>query len=94
MKFICFRFNLSTVTEIISKERPEGILLSFGGQTALNLGLELEAAGVLKQYDVKVLGTSVETIRITEDRELFKQALEKIGVKTALSYAATTLEQA
>ncbi len=86
--------NLQTVTEVIAKERPEGILLSFGGQTALNLGLELEASGVLEKYDVTVLGTPVEAIRITEDRELFKQTLDQIGVKTALSFSATTLEEA
>jgi carbamoyl-phosphate synthase large subunit len=86
--------NLHTVTDIISKERPEGILLSFGGQTALNLGLELEAKGILKKYGVKVLGTPVEAIRITEDRELFKQTLDTIGVKTALSFSATTVEDA
>jgi carbamoyl-phosphate synthase large subunit len=86
--------DLKTVSEIIEKERPDGILLSFGGQTALNLGLELEASGVLKKYKVAVLGTPVEAIRITEDRELFKRALDKIGVKTALSYSATTVEEA
>src|ERR1700733_13043666 len=86
--------NLSTVTAIIEKERPDGILLSFGGQTALNLGLELDESGVLAKYNVPVLGTPVEAIRITEDRELFKRTLEKIGVKTARSYSATTVEQA
>ncbi len=86
--------NLQTVTEIIEKERPDGILLGFGGQTALNLGLELEATGVLEKYDVTVLGTPVEAIRITEDREIFKNTLDAIGVKTALSYSATTVEAA
>ena len=86
--------DLKTVTEIIEKERPEGILLSFGGQTALNLGLALEASGVLEKYNVAVLGTPVEAIRITEDRELFKRTLDKIGVKTALSYSATSVEEA
>lgn len=86
--------NVQTVSEILEKERPDGILLSFGGQTALNLGLELEAQGILKKYNVKVLGTPVEAIRITEDRELFKQALQKIGVKTAFSFSATTIEEA
>lgn len=69
-------------------------MLSFGGQTALNLGLELEEAGVLDKYGVKVLGTPISAIRITEDRELFKQALDEIDVKTALSHAARTVEEA
>lgn len=86
--------NLETVTSIIEKELPDGILLGFGGQTALNLGLELNKSGVLQKYGVIVLGTPVESIRITEDRELFKKALSEIGVKTALSYAATTVEEA
>lgn len=86
--------TLATVTKIIIKERPSGILLGFGGQTALNLGLELAETGVLKKYGVAVLGTPVKTIKITEDRELFKQALEKIDVKTPKSFAATTVEAA
>jgi carbamoyl-phosphate synthase large subunit len=86
--------DLHTVAEIIDKERPDGILLSFGGQTALNLGLELEANGVLEKYGVAVLGTPLEAVRITEDRELFKKTLDKIGVKTAFSYSATTVEEA
>lgn len=86
--------NLKTVTEIIEKERPCAILLGFGGQTALNLGLELDANGVFERYGVEVLGTPVETIRTTEDRQVFKEALAQIGVKTALSEAATTVEQA
>ncbi len=86
--------NLETVTQIIEKERPEGILLGFGGQTALNLGLELEGKGILEKYKVSVLGTPVSAIRITEDRELFKQTLDAIGVKTALSYSATSVEDA
>lgn len=86
--------NLETVTSVIEKERPDGIFLSFGGQTALNLGLELESKGILEKYEVAVLGTPVESIRITEDRELFKQALDQIEVKTALSYTATTVAQA
>src|ERR1700722_7027290 len=60
------------VTRIIEKERPDGVLLGFGGQTALNLGLQLEEQGVFKKYGVRVLGTSVHSIRMTEDRELFK----------------------
>lgn len=86
--------NLETVTKIIEKERPDGILLGFGGQTALNLGLDLEAKGILKKYNVRVLGTSVAAIRMTEDRDLFKQALKKIDVKTPLSFAVTTVDEA
>ncbi len=86
--------NEKTVTEIIQKERPDAILLSFGGQTALNLGLQLEASGVLAHYEVEVLGTPVSTIQITEDRQLFKEALDEISVKTALSFTATTIEEA
>lgn len=86
--------NIASVTRVIAKERPCGILLGFGGQTALNLGLALEAAGVLEKYGVKVLGTSVDTIRITEDRELFKKRLESIDVKTAKSLSVTTVEDA
>lgn len=86
--------RLDIVERVIAKERPDGILLGFGGQTALNLGLALEKEGVLAQYGVKVLGTSVETIRITEDRELFKQTLDVIGVKTAKSLSVTTVDEA
>lgn len=86
--------NEKTVTQIIEKERPDAILLSFGGQTALNLGLRLEESGVLAQYDVEVLGTPVETIRVTEDRKLFKESLDAIGVKTATSFTATTIQEA
>ena len=86
--------NVASVSRIIDKERPDAILLSVGGQTALNLGLALEEQGVLKQYDVRVLGTPVSSIRLTEDRELFKQALEKIGIKSPKSLSASTLKQA
>lgn len=86
--------NEKSVEEVIAKERPDGILLGFGGQTALNLGLALEASGVLEKYGVRVLGTSVETIRITEDRQLFKETLDSIGVKTALSMTAATVDEA
>ena len=86
--------NEEIVTKIIEKERPDGILLGFGGQTALNLGVALDAAGVFEKYQVKVLGTSVETIRVTEDRQLFKEALAEINVKTAVSETATTVEKA
>ncbi|MBV9349251.1 MAG: carbamoyl-phosphate synthase large subunit, partial [Patescibacteria group bacterium] len=80
-------------TEIIRKEKPDAILLSFGGQTALNLGLELEEKGVLKKYGVSVLGTSVSAIRDTEDRERFVNRLKEIGVLTAKSKAVTNVAE-
>lgn len=86
--------NEQTVTQIIRQERPDAIALSFGGQTALNLGLTLEKSGVLKQFDVQVLGTPTRSIELTEDRELFKLALAEINVDTARSISATTVEHA
>lgn len=86
--------NIETVTKILEREKPDAIALSFGGQTALNLGLALDDAGVLKRLDIAVLGTPVSVIKTTEDRELFKQALDEIGTSTARSYSATTLQQA
>ena len=82
------------VTEIIKKERPDGILLAFGGQTALNCGVELYQSGVLEKYGVKVLGTPVQAIMDTEDRELFVEKLNEIDVKTIKSEACETIEQA
>ncbi|MFM9956948.1 MAG: carbamoyl-phosphate synthase large subunit [Phycisphaerales bacterium] len=82
------------VEQVIEKEKPDGLLLSFGGQTALNCGLRLEESGVLARHDVRVLGTPVATIRDTEDRDLFKQRLNEIGVKTPTSKACTTMEEA
>ena len=81
-------------TEVIKKEKPDAILLSFGGQTALNLGLELEAHGVLKKYGVRVLGTPTSAIRDTEDRELFIARLNEINVKTARSRATGSVDEA
>ncbi|GAB0174595.1 MAG: carbamoyl-phosphate synthase (glutamine-hydrolyzing) large subunit [Candidatus Altimarinota bacterium] len=86
--------NPEAVEEIIKKEEPDGIMLSFGGQTALNCGLELEEKGVLKKYNIKVLGTSTDTIRMTEDRKIFNQALDQIGVKYARSATAESKKQA
>jgi carbamoylphosphate synthase large subunit len=80
--------------EIIKKERPEGILMSMGGQTALSVGLALEASGDLARFGVRVLGTPVSTVRITEDRELFAKALDEIGERVAQSGAATNVEEA
>ena len=82
------------VTEIIKKERPDGILLAFGGQTALNCGTELYLNGTLEEYGVKVLGTSVEAIMITEDRDLFVKKLDEIEAKTPVSQAVESLEDA
>ena len=81
------------VEEVIKKERPDGILLSFGGQTALNCGVELYRQGILEKYNVKVLGTPVQAIMETEDRELFVQKLDEINVKTIKSEACETIEQ-
>jgi len=82
------------VERVIEKERPDGILLAFGGQTALNCGVELYKTGVLEKYGVKVLGTPVQAIIDTEDRELFVKRLDEIGVKTIRSEACETIEQA
>ena len=82
------------VTEIIKKERPDGILLAFGGQTALNCGTELFLNGTLKEYGVQVLGTSVEAIMNTEDRDLFVKKLNEIELKTPVSQACENLEDA
>ena len=81
------------VERVIEKERPDGILLSFGGQTALNCGVELFKTGVLEKYNVKVLGTPVQAIMDTEDRELFVQKLDEINVKTIKSEACENIEQ-
>ena len=82
------------VTEIIKKERPDGILLAFGGQTALNCGTELYLNGTLKEYGVEVLGTSVDCIMYTEDRDLFVKKLDEIEMKTPVSQACESLEDA
>ncbi|MEY8592931.1 carbamoyl-phosphate synthase (glutamine-hydrolyzing) large subunit [Butyricimonas hominis] len=82
------------VEEVIKKERPEGILLSFGGQTALNCGVELYKSGVLEKYNVQVLGTPVQAIIDTEDREIFAGKLAEIDVRTPRSIAANNMEEA
>ncbi len=81
------------VESIIEKERPDGILLAFGGQTALNCGVTLYEKSVLQKYGVKVLGTPVQTIIDTEDRDLFVRRLDKIGVKTIRSQACSTIDE-
>ena len=80
------------VEHVIEKERPDGILLSFGGQTALNCGVELYQKGILDKYGVKVLGTPVQAIIDTEDRDLFVKRLDEIGVKTIKSHACESIE--
>ena len=82
------------VEKVIAKERPDGILLAFGGQTALNCGVELYQSGVLEKYNVKVLGTPVQAIIDTEDRELFVKKLDEIDVKTIKSQACDNVEDA
>ncbi len=82
------------VERVIEKERPDGILLAFGGQTALNCGVELYTSGVLEKYGVQVLGTPVQAIMDTEDRELFVEKLNQIDVKTISSEAVDTVEEA
>ena len=82
------------VTEIIKKERPDGIMLAWGGQTGLNVGTELYLNGVLKEYGVDVLGTSVEAIMNTEDRDLFVKELNKVDLKVPVSHACENMEEA
>ncbi|MBE6293792.1 MAG: carbamoyl-phosphate synthase (glutamine-hydrolyzing) large subunit [Bacteroidales bacterium] len=86
--------NTHYVEEVIKKERPDGILLAFGGQTALNCGTELYQSGILEKYGVRVLGTSVEAIMYTEDRDLFVKKLDEIPMKTPISQAVETMEDA
>ncbi len=82
------------VEKVIKKESPDGILLAFGGQTALNCGVELFKSGILERYNLKVLGTPVQAIIDTEDRDLFVKKLDQISVKTIKSHAVGTIEEA
>ena len=82
------------IERVIEKERPQGIMLAFGGQTALNCGVELYQSGVLEKYNLKVLGTPVQSIMDTEDRELFVKKLDEINVKTIKSEAVSNIEDA
>ncbi len=82
------------VEEVIKKEKPQGILLAFGGQTALNCGTKLHLSGVLEKYNIRVLGTPVQAIINTEDREIFANKLKEIDVKTPVSIAVTSVEEA
>jgi len=86
--------NAYFVEKVIQKEKPDSIFLSFGGQTALNCGLELDENGILKRFDVKVLGTPIHAIRITEDRDLFVKELTEIRVKVPRSLAVSSVRQA
>ena len=86
--------NIKYVTEVIKKERPDGILLAFGGQTALNVGVELYEEGILEKYNVRVLGTPIEAIQATEDRDLFVKAMDESGVKVCRSRAVSSYSEA
>ena len=82
------------VEQVIAREKPEGIILSMGGQTGLNCGIELEKRGILEKYGVRVLGTSVASIEATEDRGIFSDKLNEIGERIAPSFAVDTVEEA
>lgn len=82
------------VERVIKEEKPDGIMLAFGGQTALNCGVELYKSGVLEKYNIQVLGTPVQAIMDTEDRELFVEKLDEIDVKTIKSHAVNNIEEA
>lgn len=82
------------VEKVIQKEKPDGVLLSFGGQTALNCGVELYQKGIFEKYGIRVLGTPVQSIIDTEDREAFARRMEEINVKIIRSHAVETMEEA
>lgn len=82
------------VTYVIERERPDGIFLTFGGQTALNLGVQMERMGIFERYGVKVLGTSIKTLETSEDRDLFAKALGEINIPIAQSIAVSTVDEA
>jgi carbamoyl-phosphate synthase large subunit len=82
------------VEKVIEKEQPDSILLQFGGQTALNVGVELYDSGILEKHNIKILGTPVESIKDTEDRLLFSQRVEEVGLKVAKSKTATNSDEA
>lgn len=86
--------NVKYVEEVIKKEKPDGILLAFGGQTALNVGVELKELGMLDKYNIRVLGTPIEAIEVTEDRELFVKAMNKANAKVCRSKAVTSYKEA
>lgn len=82
------------VSYVIEREKPDGIFLSFGGQTALNLGVQMQRLGLFEKYGVKVLGTSVKTLETSEDRDLFARALDEIDIPIAKSIAVGTIDEA
>ena len=86
--------NMKYVEEVIKKEKPDGVLLSFGGQTALNVGVELKESGILEKYGLRVLGTPIEAIEVTEDRDLFVKAMERSNVMVCKSKAVTSYRDA
>ncbi|HEY6283462.1 MAG TPA: ATP-grasp domain-containing protein, partial [Nitrososphaerales archaeon] len=85
--------NLASVTKVIENERPDGILLGFGGQTALNCGIELAEKGVLEKYGLRVLGTPIRGIQLTEDRDLFKKTMVGAGIPVPKSVAVYSFEE-
>lgn len=91
--FITCVIKMLCLLQVIKNERPDGVLLTFGGQTALNCGVQLTKTGVLEKYAVKVLGTQVASIEWTEDREVFANKMAEIGESVAPSEAAYTVEQ-
>ncbi|GAG98925.1 unnamed protein product, partial [marine sediment metagenome] len=86
--------NVKYVEEVIKKEKPDGILLAFGGQTALNVGVELKEQGILDKYNIRVLGTPIEAIEVTEDRDLFVKAMNESDAKVCRSKAVTSYKEA
>jgi carbamoyl-phosphate synthase large subunit len=86
--------NVKYVEEVVKKEKPDGILLAFGGQTALNVGVELKELGILEKYKIRVLGTPIEAIEVTEDRDLFVKAMNKANAKVCRSQAVTSYKKA
>jgi len=84
--------NSDFVEQVIKKEKPEGILLGFGGQTALNVGIVLYEKNILKKYNVKVLGTPIESIIDTEDRDLFVKKIKELGLKVPISKAVKNID--
>lgn len=93
MWYKCTAHLSSLLAQVIKNERPDGVLLTFGGQTALNCGVELTKQGVLEKYKVKVLGTPVASIEMTEDRKIFVEKMEEINEHVAPSEAALSVEQ-
>lgn len=85
--------ELDFVSQVIQSERPDGILLTFGGQTALNCGIELKKSGILEKYNIKVLGTPIETIIATEDRKQFSDRVVEIGERVAPSAVVTSYDE-